>query len=533
MLKFRLLVFAWFVGAGLLFIGQTGLHHDASYELGAFYPCCQPAYRIEVSGASIPLMILPYLGALKTWLYWPILHYLEVTPFILRLPLVLIAGASVCLFGAILYRVSGRRAAIIGSLLLATDGTFLIASAYDFGPIVLLHLFLLAGVLLLLRFNESQKLRYLALAFFLFGLAFWHKALFGWMFGGLAVAAVVVFQARIRALFSWRRAMAAALSLAAGALPLLYYNAATSGATLRIGEVMSGAAPFGQKLLVLRKTLDGSILFGWLSDEASAESVRQASGPAGRASAFVAASSGGVRSNLFLYGFLASLLLLPWLRQAAARKAALFALLYLAVAWGMMALTPNAGAALHHAILLWPFPHFLVAVTAAELMSRRNIVLRRVVTSCIVLILVVGVLQVNRYYHSLTTRGTTTIWTDALDPLHQYLDSLSDRRIVALDWGYSTSLCLLSDGRMPMIDLSYALLDPEAAKAGLLDSFVTDGRTYFVLHAEGAEIFPDVRRRLNEAAARLGYSGRVVHSIKDRNGRPKFDVLAFIPQPPS
>ncbi len=228
MLKFRLLVFAWFVGAGLLFIGQTGLHHDASYELGAFYPCCQPAYRIEVFGHSIPLMILPYLGALKTWLYWPILHYLEVTPFILRLPLVLIAGASVCLFGAILHRVSGRRAAIIGSLLLATDGTFLIASAYDFGPIVLLHLFLLAGVLLLLRFNESQKLRYLALAFFLFGLAFWHKALFGWMFGGLAVAAVVVFQARIRALFSWRRAMAAALSLAAGALPLLYYNAATS-----------------------------------------------------------------------------------------------------------------------------------------------------------------------------------------------------------------------------------------------------------------------------------------------------------------
>src|SRR5439155_17576109 len=100
---------------------KTGMHYDASFELACFYRCAPPAYAATLFGETVPIMVLPYLGTLKAWLYWPILEYLEVTPFVLRLPTLLVAAASVWLFFALLDRVAGRRAAVAGSLLLATD----------------------------------------------------------------------------------------------------------------------------------------------------------------------------------------------------------------------------------------------------------------------------------------------------------------------------------------------------------------------------------------------------------------------------
>ncbi len=63
----------------------------------------------------------------------------------------------------------------------------------------------------------------------------------------------------------------------------------------------------------------------------------------------------------YVYG--AMLLLVPlWWRSRPAR----FALVFLIVAWGLMAVTKNAGAAAHHDVLLWPFPIvFAVSVLAS------------------------------------------------------------------------------------------------------------------------------------------------------------------------
>ena len=79
--------------------------------------------------------------------------------------------------------------------------------------LLLLHLFVLAGVFLALRFDTTKKPVYLALAFFCFGLALWYKALVVWMLAGLAAASAVVFPKRILALLSPAR-----VAIAAGAL---------------------------------------------------------------------------------------------------------------------------------------------------------------------------------------------------------------------------------------------------------------------------------------------------------------------------
>ena len=517
-----------FLLLALPFLRRAGMHYDASGELACFYPCSIPPFQVQLFGHQVPLMVLPYLGALKAWLYLPILEYLEITPVVLRLPFVLAGAGSVYLFFRILDRVGGRWAATAGALLLATDASFLIGTSYDFGPIALLHLFLLAGIFLVLRFEATRSTRYLAFAFFLFGLALWHKALFIWMLGGLGVATLVVIPKRMWELLSPGRVAVAILSFAVGALPLIYYNAATDGATLRTGSVMSGSAPLAQKVLLFRKTLDSSVTFGWLTEDAQPETALQPTRLRDRISVNLTRVTGELRSNLMLYVFLGACCVLPWLWFTPSRRAGLFAFIYLAVTWGLMLLLPNTGATMHHVILLWPFPHFLVAIAGAQLSERLPKYGKYALVAAVAITLACNTLVVNHIYSDLVTRGSTVIWTDAVYPLFDNLDSLEVDQVVTVDWGYAATLCLFSDGLMPLRDISFALLQPSTEETAGIRSLLSEPKTVFVDHAEGGEQFPGVRDRLGRIAAEAGYAKQVVTIISDRNKRPRFEISRYV-----
>ena len=167
----------------------------------------------------------------------------------------------------------------------------------------------------------------LGAAFFLFGLALWHKALFIWMLGGLTVATAVIFPRRVLALVSLERVDIAAVAICAGAAPLIYYNVESHGGTFRTGEVMSNSAPFSQKFLILRRTMEGSVLFGWLTEEASPETTIAPRGAIQQASVQLSRGLGSTTSDWMVYAFAASLCLVPWLWFTPARKPALFTII--------------------------------------------------------------------------------------------------------------------------------------------------------------------------------------------------------------
>jgi len=523
-----LIALAFFL-LGFPFIRTTGIHYDASYELGCSYTCDNATFSVDLLGHQVPLMVLPYLGTLKTWLYWPILQYLEPTPFALRIPLLVIAAVTVWLAFLLLERIHGRPAAVIGSILLATDATFLIASAFDFGPIVLLHFFLLAGLLLLLQFEKTGAWFPLAAAFALFGLALWHKALFVWMLTGLVSAALIVFPKRTAQLVTPLRAGVAILSLCLGASPLIIYNLARQGATFRTGGVMSANAPFAQKALLLQKTLDGSVMFGWLTEESRPETTLAAHGRVAKASSGLNDLMGEPEQNGMVYALAASLLLAPLAWNTPARRLIAFLVLYLAFTWCLMLVLPNTGATLHHVLLLWPFPHLLIAITLVET-ARRFGQAGAPVLACAAAILVCGnLLLINSYYVALARRGTTVLWTDAVYPLFRYLDSLESPRVVTTDWGYATTLCLLSSGDMRFHNISYMLLGPSNGEKQWLRTLIDDDRALFVDHTSDGVQFAAARQHLAELAAEAGRRREVVKVISDRNSRPRFEIFRYAP----
>src|SRR5262249_32206269 len=139
----------------------------------------------------------------------------------------------------------------------------------------------------------------------------------------------------------------------------------------------------------------------------------------------MARAVGRVRADLLLYAVVASLLLLPWLWFMPSRKAAVFVAVYLVVAWGLMALLPNTGATLHHAILLWPFPHMLVAIAGAQLSYSLTRYGRPLAYAILALLVGSNAILLNQYHADLATLGTTAIWTDAVNNLAAFAQSVN------------------------------------------------------------------------------------------------------------
>lgn len=484
-----------FIALATPFLNLTGLHVDASYEIGCGYQCFEGIYVPKILGHSIPVMVIPYLGALKAWLYQPLLQF-PVTTLSMRLPLLLIGSCTILFFFLIAKRAAGLVAATAAALLLASDPSFVLVTAYDFGPVAMLHCLMLGGILSLLN-------RRIGLAFALFGLALWHKAVFVWMLGGLTAAALVYCREWKSHLRPKLMGLAVA-SFCLGALPLIFYNIAKPAETLRLTNVAAGATPIGQKLEMLRYTLDGTGFWGFITNDASP-----------------AAGTG------LPYVVLAAIAFLPFLRNSAMARPMLSALAYLLVTWGLMAAVPGGGTAVHHSILVYPAPHLFVALAAVQMAQKAG----RMATAAGVLLLLAlllpNLLLLSRFHTSLRRNGTPPIWTEAVNTLSQELTKHRDRRIVPTDWGYAQTLCLLANGNIDMYDISSYVGEKNVAD---IRSAVLDKDSLFVGHAAGSEQFAGVNAMVDEIANQADRVKARLTTIRDRKAHPRFEIFRYVPR---
>jgi 4-amino-4-deoxy-L-arabinose transferase-like glycosyltransferase len=368
-----------------------------------------------VFGHRMPLMQMAYLGSLKAWLYQPLFWLFGTSPALIRLPMLAAGAATIWIWFLVVRRIAGEKPALFMAALLATDPVFLWTTRCDWGPVAIQHLLAALGSWMLFRFHDSRRDRWLACAFFLFGLALWDKTVFLWWLFGTAMALLVVWRV-VRPLLGPRRILVAAFCLAAGAYPLLRYNFRSSGETVRqtasfaIGKVPERAA-------YLRHYLDGGGLFGYLVHDAHVWPKR------------------GWGSWVFL----AALAAVPWLGLPGRAAAAA-----LAGSWGLMAATAGAGESSHHVVLVWPLPQILIGLALARV--RPPAMAAAIVAATVVASLAVCA----TYYRLLVERSTPPPWSDAIYGLDRELTSMRPARVRAPEWGIANPLLLLSGGRLPV-----------------------------------------------------------------------------------
>jgi len=519
---------AYFLLWGTLLIPYPGVQNDEALFGQVLYKPISGAFFINMFGARIPIMLMTYVGCLKSWLYKPIFTLWPSSVPSIRIPVLVTGVITIWLFWLFARKAVGDRAATVGTILLATDSTFLLTTCFDWGPVALQHFLMIAGVLALISFYQTRREKMLALGFFLFGLGLWDKALFSWTLGGLGVATLVVFPLELWRQLNWRRLIIAGLSLTVGAFPLLWYNVQQDGITFR-GNAKFSRQDFGQKLAALKATADGSALFGYMVPRTDVREVRNADTVLERASVAVSHATGKPGRNFTTYAFALALVTLPLLWGTRARKPMLFSLLLMVVVWLQMAFTKGAGTGAHHVVLMWPWPMFFIGTGFAEasLHLRRmgvavlaGILLTMAVTNCFV---------TNQFLAELIEDGPATVWTDAVFSLADYLRGHTSTDIYTVDSGTNNPLRLLDRGTLRLQEATFLILKdtPDALDRTLLRKMITNDNTLLIAHTTQFEAFKGINDRLDTIATGLGYQRRLITRIFDHEGRPVFHLVKY------
>ena len=146
-----------FFVTGCTFVSHLGLQNDeALFANGIFKPYAV-VYTFRLGGSRLPLMLMSYLGTLKSWIYRPVFQLFGTGVSAMRVPMLLAGAASVWLFYLLLRRIAGERAAVVGCGLLAADSLYLLTTCFDWGPVALQHLLIVSGMLLLLGFLPGAQ----------------------------------------------------------------------------------------------------------------------------------------------------------------------------------------------------------------------------------------------------------------------------------------------------------------------------------------------------------------------------------------
>lgn len=516
---------------GLVLIPYLGVQNDEALFGMAIYKPLTAEYSARIFGHSVPTMIMSYIGALKAWIYTPIFALWPPSPFSLRIPVLVFGALTIWLFYLLVRDTVGVRAALAGCALLSFDTIFLLTDTFDWGPVALQHLLLVAGVWLVVGFYQRGGLIDLGAGFFLLGLGLWDKALFVWMLGGLGVATLVVFRRELISRLTWRNAGIAAVCFLAGAWPLVAYNRERPMQTLSANANFS-TSQLDSKLIQMRVTLEGGSLLGYLVRDEPAPRPGRPGSALERWSVALSELADAPRAGYLGFACVLALALLPWLWTTPARRPMLFSLVFILVAWAQMALTKDAGGSAHHTVLLWPFPHLLVAAAFAQAAS----VLRRAGPA--VLAVLVGVvcassmLVTNQYLAQAVVRGPGAVWTDAINPLAQYLQSVRAQRVYVMDWGIFDAIRLLDQGQVALLlgsePVSKERMDDNDLRT--VREMLAVPETVFVGHTEGNEVFSGTSARFTAAAQAAGYRKQVLQVIGDARRRPMFEVYRWAPQ---
>jgi hypothetical protein len=382
----------------------------------------------------------------------------------------------------------------------------------------------MGGLVALSLWRERGGHKWLALAFFLWGVGLWDKALLVWPLIGLAVATVCVYPRELWRALRPKPAAIAAVTLLTGALPLVWYNIALHGATAASNTRLSiGSLPqnFGELQLVVR----GDVLFDSIVSTTPGPIAREPASLAERVSIAISHYAGSHRTRPLLLALALSVIAWLALLRRPEGRLLVFIALDTAIAWLQMASNAGTGGGAHHVILLWPFPCVFVGIALASASARFPKPAQWAVMALVAWLTFANFLNTNEYLAALIRNGGVTTWTDASERLAGAISHYRSDPIIIVDWGYGKILRMFYGGELNLISID----DGNRMRV----DYATMPGAIFIRHTDDRQVFPGVNDRLRAGAAALGYAEDTLRVVHDDEGRAIFEIVRFVkaPQP--
>jgi 4-amino-4-deoxy-L-arabinose transferase-like glycosyltransferase len=468
------------------------------------------------SWLGIPVMVFPYIGALKAWLYTPIFALFGVSAVSIRLPVVLISCGTLALGYALVRRTLTPGWAIAFTAACVVQPGFVLQTKVDWGPVVLMLFFKALGLYLAVKWLENPRLFSwsLAGAVAACGLGFFDKINFIWFVLALVGATLVVYWRAIRAkLTGVSKNLIAAIAIAliaVGALVLLIILPLVrpphmESVSRRVSQIWA---------LYESTTTGGATAFLWFK--------RPPPIPLWPGWAVLAATA------TFLF------LTLPFYRlrpasnfpvRSRALRFCIWCLLMFAAIFVQIVITPQAGGP-HHTIMLFPLD-LLACFAAAFLFTNTLSVRKRYVATLLegIVLLIWAGFEMQGLQSHFRRFGDASFFRGALSPrvelLADYLNIKGKQvdAIYCVDWGIGLQLEALTqpDVSRKITDMWPTFKDWSAqnpdAEAKVKAVFSPHVKALYLTFTEENSIFADARRNFLQMNSLAGTAAQAAKGV--------------------
>jgi 4-amino-4-deoxy-L-arabinose transferase-like glycosyltransferase len=484
-----------FLLANLVGLSDPGLQYDELLFVNAALGNSH-AYHgfIYSESLGIPTMLMPYIGALKAWLYTPVFAVFGVSVDSIRVPAVLLAGVALVLAVLLIYRLLGLGVAVALAVLLATDPVYGAVSRADWGPIVLSALLRITALLCYFGFLRRHSVRYLWLLAAALLLGLFNKLDYGWFIAALGVAALVVHHRELIEITRSRR-IAVLLPVA---VFVAVFAAAFVTLILPVMQLPTTDAPvsLGTRITevenLFRVTVNGTAVYQYMTGSILSHST--------------------LMGWMFPWILIGSVLVAVWylaqgmrrklgdpLREAASTTT-FFLILFVVIVAGII-------------MLLWPLPTLLATCLLAVALRIPIRTGRAAVVT--VLAIALGALLVTQvrttiaYVHAYRDRRHwTSIWTPEIYAAARAVarSAPNVESIITADWGLGTQIFALGGEavRDRFTDEWPDFTSPTTTTAMLEQQWFQNRRVIVVYHTRSAQIMPSTTQRVDAVLNGLG-----------------------------
>ncbi len=520
---------------GLLFLPLAGLHYDEILFLHPFL-FDWSLFRAPIARTDIPLMVMSYVGALKTWLYWPLYTYLPPSVWTIRLPMLLLATGNVWLIYRLGRRLWDPRAGWLAAALAATDPTLLLSQVFDWGPVTIQVFLSLSAALAYLRWRDTGKPTALALCGLCCGLALWNKAIFVWLLFAVGCAALITWprywhprawmDTSLRCRLAWAAGLAAFLL---GATPFLAYNLLNRTATVEENARFESSFP-AYKLQTMAASLDGHII----GTNVGLFAIWEGSCTVGtlRPDAPVPELAGALRwlpwSTWTPWLLMLSVVVALWQWRSRGAATVRFLMLVFLLHSAIAISTIGGGSGLHHYAPLLPALFLAIggawsiARTVATFAGPRAARWAPLMLAFVALASPLqAALTLAAWQQRAAQCGGRTIWTHATQALATHVRAHPAMHFYVVDWGIDPQIIYLAEKRGHIADLGE--LNEEVATDGprfhRIATLFADANTRLVGFPRDAGSIDARYRRLEELLDLHGYQLVETGRIGDPQGR--------------
>ncbi len=184
------------IGAYLFFtlinIYYPGINYDEIFFGNAALGGLDNTFIFSKIG-KIPLFLHNYIGAFKSWIYFPIFKLFGVNAISIRIPVIVFTASALVLLFITVQKMFNAKTALLAVLFTSIDPSIIHQTRVDYGPVVLSFLL---RILILFFFHKGIQLkqfRYIFIALIFVCLGFFNKMDFVWFAAGIIFSSILFY----------------------------------------------------------------------------------------------------------------------------------------------------------------------------------------------------------------------------------------------------------------------------------------------------------------------------------------------------